>query len=60
MSENKVSGYFIDSCLKISVTNLEEFNSLLQRVKKEALQLNTTIRELESFELNIEFSDGKN
>lgn len=59
MSENKISGYFINSCLNISVTNIEEFNSILQRAKKEALQLNTTIRELESFEINIKFSDGK-
>ena len=58
MSENKISGYFINSCLNISVTNIEEFNSILQRAK-EALQLNTTIRELESFEINIKFSDGK-
>lgn len=59
MSENKISGYFINSYLNISVTNIEEFNSILQRAKKEALQLNTTIRELESFEINIKFSDGK-
>lgn len=44
-----------DNTLKISVTNIAEFQNLLSQVKKEADQLNETIRQLEKFELNIQF-----
>ncbi|MTN44757.1 hypothetical protein GMB51_11795 [Turicibacter sanguinis] len=59
MDENKMYGYFVNGCLNISVTNMEEFNLLLERAKKEARQLNKTISELELFELKIEFSTDK-
>lgn len=44
-----------ESTLKISLTNIEEFKNLLSQAKKEADQLNETIRQLEVFELNIQF-----
>ncbi len=43
-------------CLKISVTNINEFNNLLQEAKTEAAQLNQTIQRLNSFRLDIQFS----
>lgn len=59
MDENKMYGYFVNGCLNISVTNMEEFNLLLERAKKEAQQLNNTIDELSSFELKLNFYEEK-
>lgn len=46
--------------LKIDVTNVPEFKMLVEQARKEADQLYTTIRRLENFELNIEFSTELN
>ena len=46
----------IEGQLEISVTNLPEFNELLQQAEKEACQLNKTLDNLRSFNLTIHFS----
>lgn len=46
----------IEGQLEISVTNLPEFNELLQQAEKEACQLNKTLDRLRSFNLTIHFS----
>ena len=46
----------IEGQLEISVTNLPEFNELLQQAEKEARQLNKTLGRLRCFSLNIRFS----
>lgn len=45
-----------DGTLSINVTNIPEFNELLQQAKKEANQLQQTIDRLSNFELNINFA----
>ncbi len=57
-----MEGYFIpeesDSqtgCLRISVINLPELNEIINRAKKEADQLQSTIDQLKRFELKIYF-----
>lgn len=45
--------------LKIEVTNVPEFKSLLLKAKEEADQLQGTIDQLENFDLNIEVSVKK-
>ena len=42
--------------LHIEVTNLQEFQELINRAKSEADQLQKTINRLNGFELNIDFS----
>ena len=42
--------------LKIEASNLPEFKELLEKVEKEARQLNETISRLRNFEFNIDFS----
>ncbi|MCI8955595.1 MAG: hypothetical protein HFG29_01245 [Eubacterium sp.] len=42
--------------LNISVTNIKEFKTLIDKAKEEACQLNETIDKLHSFQLHIEFS----
>ena len=42
--------------VRIAVTNVTEFNRLLQVARAEADQLNRTIQELSSFCLDIKFS----
>ena len=42
--------------VRIAVTNVTEFNRLLQKAKAEAYQLNQTIKDLSSFCLDIQFS----
>lgn len=44
------------SHFKVAVTNVNDFNALLHRAKKEAKQLDDTITELENFYLKVEFS----
>ncbi|WP_373780162.1 hypothetical protein [Jeotgalibaca porci] len=44
------------SHFKVAVTNINDFNELLHRAKKEAKQLDDTITELENFYLKVEFS----
>ena len=45
--------------VRIAVTNVTEFNRLLQKARAEADQLHRTIQELSSFCLDIKFStDG--
>lgn len=46
----------IEGQLEINVTNLPEFNELLQQAEKEACQLNKTLGRLRWFSLNIRFS----
>lgn len=46
----------IEGKLEISVTNLPEFNELLQQAEKEARQLNKTLDRLRIFNLTIHFS----
>ena len=43
--------------LKISVTNLPEFQKLVKKAKIEADQLQQTINQLSNFEINIDFSN---
>lgn len=52
-----MEGYFspTDNSLKISVSNVPEFQKLLSQAKKEADQLQETIHQLENFSLNIRF-----
>ena len=45
-----------DETLMISVTNLTEFNALLQKAEKEAEQLRQTLAKLSRFNLAIKFS----
>ncbi|WP_434352355.1 hypothetical protein [Trichococcus flocculiformis] len=47
------------SYFKVAVTNVNDFNALLHRAKKEAKQLDDTITELENFYLKVEFSVNK-
>ena len=42
--------------LMVSVTNLKEFNALLQKAEKEAEQLRQTLAKLSRFYLAIKFS----
>lgn len=44
------------SHFNVAVTNVNDFNALLHRAKKEAKQLDDTITELENFYLKVEFS----
>lgn len=44
------------SHFKVAVTNVNDFNALLHRAKKEVKQLDDTITELENFYLKVEFS----
>ncbi len=42
--------------LSIEVSNIPEFQELLQKAEKEACQLNETLRRLRNFEFDIDFS----
>ena len=44
--------------LYIDMDNIPEFHALLSQARKEADQLNETIRKLERFDLEISFSKG--
>lgn len=46
--------------LKIQVTNVPQFEELLEKAKKEADQLQATVRQLAIFDLTIEISSGVN
>lgn len=48
------------SHFRVAVTNINDFNELLCRAKKEAQQLNNTITELERFYLNVEMTINNN
>jgi len=65
-----MEGYYIEKdkgkgrrvptgCLRISVKNLNEFNDLIYKAKKDADQLIKTIDQLESFKLEIDFDEGE-
>ena len=44
--------------LRISVTNIQEFNELITTAIKEADALMETLRRLKAFDLRIDFDDG--
>lgn len=46
-----------DNCMKIAVTNVPEFNELLERARKEARQLQNTVDELSNFVLTVTVSN---
>lgn len=46
--------------LRISVTNIPEFEALIEQAQKEADQLRETVRQLANFYLNIEISSTTN
>ncbi len=46
--------------LRIGVTNIPEFEELVNRAQKEAAQLHETVRQLANFYLNIEISGTTN
>lgn len=48
--------YTVGNKLQISVDNLSEFRTLLEKAKAEAEQLNKTIAQLSRFEISISFS----
>lgn len=59
-----MNGYFIDDkpkgILKIDVKNIEEFNQLITKAKKEANQLQKTINQLACFHLEITLDTSGN
>lgn len=59
-----MNGYFIDDkpkgILKIDVKNIDEFNQLITKAKKEADQLQKTINQLASFHLEITLDTSVN
>ncbi|WP_434352202.1 hypothetical protein [Trichococcus flocculiformis] len=48
------------SHFRVAVTNINDFNELIHRAKKEAQQLNNTINELDRFYLNVELTLNNN
>ena len=59
--DNLVTGKKEDSAnLRISVTNIPEFEALIEQAQKEADQLRETVRRLANFYLNIEISSTTN
>ena len=62
----KIKGYYMQEefsevsekptgCLRIEVSNLPEFEELIEQAKKEADQLQETLNRLRYFDLNIDF-----
>ncbi len=51
--------YNHNSKLKISVTNISEFNKLLENAKLKAEELSAALRELETFNLEFDFEVQK-
>lgn len=61
MDSYLVTGKKEDSAnLRISVTNIPEFEALIEQAQKEADQLRETVRRLANFCLNIEISSTTN
>lgn len=61
MDSYLVTGKKEDSAnLRISVTNIPEFEALIEQAQKEADQLRETVRQLAIFYLNIEISSTTN
>ena len=61
MDSYLVTGKKEDSAnLRISVTNIPEFETLIEQAQKEADQLRETVRQLATFYLNIEISSTTN
>ena len=61
MDSYLVTGKKEDSAnLRISVTNIPEFEALIEQAQKEAAQLHETVRRLANFYLNIEISSTTN
>ena len=46
--------------LSIRISNLSEFNELIEKARKEAEELEKTINRLQYFDLKIDFSEGTN
>lgn len=45
-----------NNTIKLSVTNIQELKDLLMLAKKQANELQDTIHQLETFDINVEFA----
>lgn len=59
MKNKMIGNYSNEGVLNISATNLQEFESLIKKVKKQADELQDTINQLEFFNFSFKFSTDK-
>ena len=56
MKNKMIGNYSNEGVLNISATNLQEFESLIKKAKKQADELQDTINQLEFFNFSFKFS----
>lgn len=59
MKNKMIGNYSNEGVLNISATNLQEFESLIKKAKKQADELQDTINQLEFFNFSFKFSTDK-
>lgn len=59
MKNKMIGNYSSDGTLNILVTNFKEFESLINKAKKQADELQDTINQLEFFNFSFKFSTDK-
>lgn len=59
MKNKMIGNYSSEGVLNISATNLQEFESLIKKAKKQADELQDTINQLEFFNFSFKFSTDK-
>lgn len=59
MKNKMIDNYSNEGVLNISATNLQEFESLIKKAKKQADELQDTINQLEFFNWHFKFTIDK-
>lgn len=57
---DKVKAFTEGGTIYFHATNIEKYNKLIERAKKEAQQLSDTVAELENFKFQFKFSTEEN